>query len=104
MVRVPGRLAKFSLRLSPQPFSGGRIARSLVRRETERRAELRCSQAVAYRPVNQVARGGDGEESGGGVMGGKLLIRSRVRGKLRCSLLLPQVIPTPLTGGDAARQ
>lgn len=75
MVRVPGRLAKSSLRLSPQPFCGGRIARSLVRRETERRAEPRCSQAVAYRPGNQVARGGDGEESGGGVMGGKLLIQ-----------------------------
>ena len=38
MVRVPGRLAKFSLRPSPQPCSGGRIARSLTRRETKRTA------------------------------------------------------------------
>ena len=48
---------------------------------------------MAYRPGHQVAQGGDGEESGDGVMGGELIIQIQCE---REALILPSTSP-----GDA---
>lgn len=75
MVSVPCPQAKFSLRLNPQSWSDGRIAVSLVRRGADRTTQPQPGPASLYRPGNQVAQSGDGEESGGGVVGGQFIIQ-----------------------------
>lgn len=75
MVHVPCPQAKFSVGLSPHPWSDGRIARSLVRRGADRTTQPRPGPASLYRPGNQVAQSGDGEESGGGDVGGEFIIQ-----------------------------
>lgn len=64
---------KFSLRLSPQPWSGGRISRTLAK-EGVHYNNPALAKAEAHRPGNQVAKSSDGGESGVRAVGGEFIV------------------------------